>query len=237
MPKQHLDPGLLGKLKKASGGKSLQYIREQISKKAGRAGISSLAAQIVWAQAKGIGVTHALNKASAEVRGEVRSAQSGGGVARNVKAAAAMPPRRRVGKPHSISAATIADLLQDPQLRGRCKDLLLAKKHFDRVFREATTVLDDRLKTKSSIKNLNPVNLVGKALNPDPKKAVIEVSSAADEQQGFHSICQGVMLAFRNKAHHSLSDKFTREDALKFCGFIDAILGTIEQAQIHLDRV
>src|ERR1039458_4240951 len=43
-----------------------------------------------------------------------------------------------------------------------------------RLRREATTVLDDRLKKKTGITNMNPDNLVGKALNPDPLKAAIE---------------------------------------------------------------
>jgi len=98
-------------------------------------------------------------------------------------------------------------------------------------------VLDDRLKKKPGVKNLNPVNLVSKVLNPDPQKAIIEVSDENDEQERFHGICKGVMLAFRNKSHHELSDKFTREDALKFCGFVDAILTLVEQANLHLDRV
>lgn len=105
------------------------------------------------------------------------------------------------------------------------------------MFREATTVLDNRLKTKTGIKNMNPESLVGKAVSPDPTKAIIEVSAEKAEQEGFHSLCKGIMLAFRNPAHHSLSEKFTREDALKFCGFIDAVLGVIEQSTIHPERV
>jgi len=143
----------------------------------------------------------------------------------------------RSKKQNPITRATIDTMLRDRQLRERCKDLLLANKHFDRAFREATTVLDDRLKKKPGVKNLNPVNLVSKVLNPDPQKAIIEVSDENDEQERFHGICKGVMLAFRNKSHHELSDKFTREDALKFCGFVDAILTLVEQANLHLDRV
>ena len=236
MSKLHLDSDLLEKLAKKTS-KPKKYIREQISKKAGRQGISSVAAQIVWAKQEGIGVTHAQNKLPSYVREEVRSAEKGGAPPVGVRTVSAEPARREARKLGAITAGTVNSLLGDRILRERCKDLLRAKKHFDRVFREATTVLDDRLKTKSGIKHMNPVNLVGKVLSPDPKKAVIEITPDADEQQGFHAICQGVMLAFRNKAHHSLSDKFTREDALKFCGFIDTILGTIEQAQIHLDRV
>src|SRR5260370_25515214 len=234
MSKLHLNSDLLERLAKKTA-KSKQYIREQISRKAGRQGISSIAAQIAWAKEQRIGVAHALNKLPAEVREEVRSAQKGRVAPVSVRTMNPKPTRPKAGKPRAMTAATINSLLQDETLRERCKDLLRARKHFDRVFREATTVLDYRLKTKSGIKNMNPPNLGSKVLNQYPKKAIIEISPDAGEQQGFHAICQGVMLAFRNKAHHSLSDKFTREDALKVCGFIDTILGRIEQADIHLD--
>ncbi|SRR6266852_5118804 len=236
MPKQHLDADLLDKLV-VKTGKSKEYLREQISRKAGKLGVSSLAAQLIWAKQMGIGITQALNHMSAEVREEVRSAQVPAPIRGTGNIAHAHSNNGRSKKAKPITGATIDTLLQDKQLRDRCKDLLLAKKHFDRAFREATTVLDDRLKKKSGVKNLNPLNLVGKVVNPDPQKAVIEVSAEKDEQEGFHGICKGVMLAFRNKSHRELSDKFTREDALKFCGFVDAILGIVEQASLHPERI
>lgn len=235
MPALRHDNTFLKKLARRTK-KSPQSLRELASRKAGQLGISSPAALLLWARERGVSITRVLNKLPTEARDEVRSAispqkTSGNGAIQRI--AARRPRKQRTG----ITSAGIDSLLQDAQLRGRCKDLLLAKKHFDRAFREATTVLDDRLKKKSGIKNLNPLNLVGKAVNPDPQKAVIEVSAEKDEQEGFHGMCKGVMLVFRNKAHHSLSDKFTREDALKFCGFVDAILGIVEQATLHPERV
>jgi hypothetical protein len=84
---------------------------------------------------------------------------------------------------------------------------------------------------------MNPAALVGKSLSPDPSKAVIVVSLDKNEQQSFYSICSGVMLAFRNKAHHSLSNAFTQTHALKFCGFIDTMLGVIKKGAIHPERI
>jgi uncharacterized protein (TIGR02391 family) len=232
MPLKRLDDGLLKKMA-GKTGKSEKYLREQISRKASKQGISSAAGQIVWAKELQIGTANALRKSAPEVREEVRS----------VVTQSSAPRRAIIGtgslaqktKPEPITTATIDSLLLDSQLRARCKDLLRARKHFDRAFREATTVLDDRLKKKTGIHNMNPENLVGKALNP--QRAVLEVSTERAEQEGFHSICKGIMLAFRNRAHHALSDGTTREDALKFCGFIDTILGMIDQATIHPERV
>lgn len=235
MPQKRLNEVLLKKMA-AKTDKAEQYLREQISKKAGRQGISSTAAQLVWAKELGIGIANALHKVPADVREEVRSV---GAIASAVPLRMTNGKRSSTqkGKAEPITGATVDTLLHDAQLRGRCRDLLRAKKHFDRVFREATTVLDDRLKKKTGISNMNPENLVGKALNPDPSKAVLEVSADKAEQEGFYSICKGIMLMFRNKTHHSLNDKLTREDALKFCSFIDTVLGVIDQAIIHSDRV
>jgi len=229
-----LNTDILEKMGQKSG-KTQQYLREQISRKASKQGVSSTAAQLIWARDLGIGIANALNRLP-EVREEMRGVSSST-VSTNTRARVVPTTGSSKAKAKPITAATIKTLLEDAQLYARCNDLLKAKRHFDRAFREATTVLDDRLKKKTGITNMNPENLVGKALNPDPTKAVIEVSSDKAEQEGIHSICKGIMLAFRNKAHHSLSDKFTREDALKFCGFIDTILGVIEQATVHSERV
>jgi len=230
----HHDSEFLKKLGKQTN-KSPKSLRELASRKAGDLGISSPAALLLWAKEKGVSVTRALKKLPAEVRQDFQKVQGAGVVAVSTRAKSPLQGRLGTKRSRSIDAATVNFLLQDDQLRDRCKDLLLAKKHFDRVLREATTVLDDRLKKKSEISSMNPVNLVNKVLNP--QKPVIQVSAEKEEQEGFHSICKGVMLAFRNRAHHSLSEKFTQQDALKFCGLIDTLLGTIERADVYLDRV
>jgi Protein of unknown function (Hypoth_ymh) len=129
---------------------------------------------------------------------------------------------------------TIDLLLSDVELRKRCSDLLRAQGSFDRVFREAITVLDHRLKTLGNIKiRMNPVDLVGKVLNSNPSKAILVVSEDGDQQEGAFSLCKGIFLAFRNPAHHRLSDKVTREDALRFCGFVNLILSVLGQARLN----
>src|SRR5260370_36926376 len=72
MPLKRLSPELLEKMAKKSG-KSNKYLGEQISKRAGRQGISSTAAQLVWAKQLGIGVANQFAKVSADLREEVRS--------------------------------------------------------------------------------------------------------------------------------------------------------------------
>jgi uncharacterized protein (TIGR02391 family) len=217
-------------------GKQPRYIRERISRLGSRKTISSLAAQLLWAKEMGIGIAVALNRAEPTVREEVQRSTT------SAPSPASPSSRQRIksiarGRAHPDVGVAVDFVLEDEELRGRCRDLLLARKHYDRVVREATTVLDDRLKTTAGITHMNPAALVGKALNPDPSMAVIVVSAEKDEQRGFFSICNGVMLAFRNKTHHSLSNTFTQVDALKVCGFVDALLAVIGKAAIHPERV
>jgi uncharacterized protein (TIGR02391 family) len=236
MAKQRLDPRLLAKLAKKTG-KSAKYLREQISRRSGRQGISSEAALVLWCRRAGIGATTFLNKQPTFVRDEVRTSASSSSATTMYDHAEKAQSRTKNSRRKPGFGPVVDVVLEDQQLRDRCRDLLTARKNFDRAFREATTVFDDRLKKVSGIQKMNPQDLIGKALNPDPQKAVLEVSTERQEQEGFYSMCKGIMLTFRNRTHHSLSDKMTRQDAIKFCGFVDSLLAILGQATTHPERV
>lgn len=90
-----------------------------------------------------------------------------------------------------------------------------------------------QLKRLAQIKSkINPDELVAKVLHPS--RAILVVSEHEDEQLGFFNVVKGLMAAFRNPTHHSLNDKLTREDALRFCGFIDALLTLLGKARANL---
>lgn len=235
MARNKLDRDLLAKMAQKTD-KPKQYIREQISKRASRNAISSLAAQLLWARDLGLGITYALNRSEPNVRDEVRSTKSPLPAFTNGRTAQRSGAPKRSKKGADLGSA-IDFLLTDVDLHDRCRDLILARRHHDRVVREATTVLDDRLKSVSGISHMNPSALVGKALAPDPSKAVIIISKDKDEQEGFFYTCKGVMQTFRNRAHHTLSNSFTQADALKFCGFIDTILALISNGEVHQERI
>lgn len=226
MSKARLDPKLLKKLGERTNHKE-KYLREQISKKASRGNISSEAVLILWAKKEEIGTAVYQRKLPADIRAEVRDfLPSIFAVGQKTRV---QKEKVKLEKKSSLSLA-IEYLIQDEELYDRCGDLIRARRNFDRVFREATTVLEDRIKRLSNVKGMRPVDLVGKVLNPDPIKAILKVSEEKFEQEGFFSICKGLMLSFRATTHHELSDKFSREDALKFCGFVDSLLSILGQA-------
>ncbi len=233
-----LDQALITKIAQKTE-KLEQYIREQISRRAARLGVASEAAQILWAKELGIGTSRALKRLEAHQQEQVRSslpAVFSGGASKTTQKGKKSSSRSVARSADPIRLA-VGYLIEDEELKSRCGDLLNARKHFDRALREATVVLDDRLKKLTGITNMNPENLVGKALNPNPNKAVIVVSKEPAEQKGFHGICNGLMLAFRNPAHHKLDDKFSQRDALRLCAFVDAVLAILQKADVHLDRV
>lgn len=232
MARPRLDPKLLKKLTEKLRKKE-KYIREQISIRAGRLGISSEAFLIIWAKKEGIGTALYQRKLSPSIQSEVRDALPfifAKSQSKSKSPADQRNVRTQKGKP-PLSLA-IEYLIHDEELFDRCEDLIRAKKNFDRVFREATTVLEDRIQELSG-ENLQGTNLIGRALNPDPAKAILRVSDKKNEQEGFFNICKGLILVFRNPTHHKLSNKFTRQDALKFCGFIDSLLVILGQVEIQ----
>lgn len=229
MGRQRLDKVLLEKLVKQTG-KEKQYIRVQISMKANKLGISSEAYLVIWAKQLGIGTAVYQRSLSPTIQAEIRDVLPTIFVPKP-KPSMKKSKERKILRPVSEISLAIEYLISDDELLSRCKDLLKAKKNFDRVFREATTVLEDRIRNLSGLSKMNPTNLVGKAINPDPTKAILKVSDEHSEQQGFHSICKGIILSFRDTTHHELSDKFQREDALKLCGFVDSILAILGKAE------
>lgn len=233
---QILDERILDKIA-AKIGKEKKYTREQISKRASRLRISSEASQILWARELGIGTAHFQRTLEPHIQQQVRDhlptffAKESQISGRKPMHAGPSATRASGLQQHAILTAAIEYLLKDDELRVRCSDLLKARAKYDRVFREATTVLDDRLKKLAQISNtkIDPSDLVVTVLHPN--NPILRISTDKSEQEGFFFVCKGLFQAFRNPTHHQLSDKFTREDALRFCGFVDALLAVLGQAQ------
>jgi len=226
-----LDEALLHKIAQKIG-KPVKYTREQIGKRASRLGISSEASQILWAKELGVGTARFQRTLEPHIQQQVRDLLPAV-FANQPQALSRKPYRKKPRRPRQevVLTAAIEYLLKDNELKNRCSDLLKAKGNFDRVFREATTVLDDRLRKLAGISSysITPAGLVVKALHPN--NPILRLSADRGEQEGFFFICKGLFEAFRNPTHHQLSDKFTREDALRFCGFVDTLLTALQQAQ------
>jgi hypothetical protein len=125
MTEHRLDEPLLDKIV-AKKNKPRKYIREQISKRAGKSGSSSSAVQIVMAMELGIGVAHRLKKVSPETRQEVQALLAVNGVDKRAASTREpkSPPKPKQSEP--ITAAAVRKLLRDDQLCGRCRDLVMA---------------------------------------------------------------------------------------------------------------
>jgi hypothetical protein len=72
---------------------------------------------------------------------------------------------------------------------------------------------------------------VGFAFNEDISKTLLRVASNdADDQRGFSQILRGVVPAFRNATHHHVINSFSREEAMRVCGFIDVLLRVVDSS-------
>jgi uncharacterized protein (TIGR02391 family) len=133
-----------------------------------------------------------------------------------------------------VRAGTLFSSLRDSDLKARCEDLLSAPANFDRAINQATQVLEDRIRRKSgSGTDLTGVELVNRMIKSDPAVSLLVISQDAREQEGFANICRGLMMAFRNQTHHELTDRYSREDALKVCAFIDLLLFNLQNSTVR----
>ncbi len=230
-----LDPKLLAKIAGKRGKKKITDINKIVSSRAARLGVSSEAALIILAKEHGIGTAAYQRGLDSAKQAEVRDALPTifATAARRTGSTKGVTkrPTPGVSKRAQLKSA-IEYLIQDSELRERCGDILLASSNFDRPVNQATLVLEDRIRKKSQpTQRLVGENLVGYAFNEELSKTVLRVASNdADDQRGFTQMLRGAVPAFRNKTHHHIINNFSREEAMRVCGFIDTLLRVVDSS-------
>lgn len=122
-----------------------------------------------------------------------------------------------------LETSKVIETIKDKELKDRCFDLLSAGKHFDRVIREATTILESRIRKRVNFELKEEGEaLVTKVLHHD--KGVLKLDVHPSEAEGYYFLFRGVMQSFRNQTHHKIIDEFTEDDTIKVIALIDILL-------------
>ena len=232
-----LDKKIMSKIAKKLGKKNIIVVNGIVSKKASKLGISAEAALILLAKEHGIGTSTYQRNLDVTKQAEVRDAlpsifapARAANHAGKIKNGNGTKPT--ISKKASLKL-TIEYLIEDQELRSRCQDILMASTNFDRPINQATLVLEDRIRNKVQPMNKRLVGepLVNFAFNEDLSKTVLQVPiKDADDQRGFTQILRGLVPTFRNKTHHHIIKSFSREEAMRVCGFIDVLLRVVDNS-------
>jgi hypothetical protein len=134
-------------------------------------------------------------------------------------------------------------VIKDEELRRRCSDLLSSPGNYDRVIREATTVLEDRIRRSPPFDVLTRLipqsadqtgdNLVNQLFAPD--HPVLSISSDKGRRIAFHRMLLGVVSYLRNHYHHQLDATTEWFWAWSIVGLIDQLLTDIESCTLQND--
>jgi hypothetical protein len=126
--------------------------------------------------------------------------------------------------------------IRDDELRNRCADLLGAAKNYDRALREATVILEDRLRRKAGhdiLAGLIPASadqtgshLVNTLCSPS--KPVLIYSTDRSKRAAFQQMLLGVVLHLRNPSHHAVDDGTQWSWAWSVVGLIDRLIQDVE---------
>jgi uncharacterized protein (TIGR02391 family) len=230
-----LDEKIMSKIAEKLGKDDITKINAMVSRKARKLGISAEAALILLAKDYGIGTATYQRRLDPTKQAEIRVASSTIRVSNSPKIQPGKPNNQRTANLNNKRAqlkSSIDSLIQDDELRNRCKNSLLANSNFDIAINQATLVLEERIRTKAvPTTRLVGENLVGYAFNEDPARTVLLVASGeSDDQRGFTQIMRGVVPAFRNKTHHHITNTFSREEAMRVCGLVDVLLRVVDNS-------
>jgi Protein of unknown function (Hypoth_ymh) len=230
-----LDAKIMTKIAKKVGKKDIAAVNGMVSRKASKLGISAEAALIILAKEHGIGASTYQRRLDPAKQAEVRDAlpavfapttRSAKNTKAGARQSAATTSKRAMLK------SAIEYLIADAELRDRCSDILMASSKYDRPINQATLVLEDRIRTKAQPPTrLVGENLVNFAFNEELSKTVLRVASNdPNDQRGFTQMVRGVVPAFRHKTHHHIINSFSREEAMRVCGFIDVLLRVVDNS-------
>jgi len=131
-------------------------------------------------------------------------------------------------------------IINDQVLRSRCSDLLEAPGNYDRIVREATIVLEDRIRQKPPHEVLSRLipnsddqsgrTLIDRLFQPD--SPILSISVDRPERVKFRDILIGVISYLRNPYHHRLDDSTEWSWAWSTVGFIDALLNEVDNCTV-----
>lgn len=130
---------------------------------------------------------------------------------------------------------SLYDSLVDKDLKERCLDLISADNHYDRVFNQATQVLENCIKIKANLSNtkLIGMNLVSKAIHSKLEQTILIFSNDESEQEAWAALFKGIIGVYRNPSHHGLKFECTREDAIKFCSYVDLLIKELNKSSVN----
>ncbi|MFI5087679.1 MAG: TIGR02391 family protein [Terriglobales bacterium] len=228
----------MSKIARKTGKKDITGVNKMVSARAAKLGVSAEAALIIIAKEHNIGTSTYQRRLDVAKQGEVRGALPSlfASARLNVRNGTARASARKAKSSPDTKRSlkvVIEYLIQDHELRDRCEDILLASKNFDRPINQATLVLEDRIRNQAQpAQRLVGENLINYAFKEDLAKTVLSVASNdTDDQRGLTQILRGVVSMLRNKTHHHATDDFSREDAIRVCGFIDVLLRLVDSCK------
>jgi hypothetical protein len=120
--------------------------------------------------------------------------------------------------------------IKDDELRERCLDLLLRSGKADTAVRDATVVLEDRVRRAAQLGNeFYGTGLIDKALNPT--KGALEFEGTAQEREGLYQLFRGTVGFFKNPTSHRIVADYKSTRARQVVGLIDVLLQLLQEAR------
>ena len=77
------------------------------------------------------------------------------------------------------------------------------------------------------------MNLVSKAIHSKLDQTILVFSRDESEQEAWAALFKGIIGVYRNPSHHGLQFECTREDAIKFCSYVDLLIKEIDKSSIN----